>query len=70
MSGNYFNDKENTLRYFLINNQIQVISLSIVENNMRIVCAACTCLGNLRACETHSSHRRHRTHRTHSSHKY
>jgi hypothetical protein len=49
MSGNYFNDKENTLRQFLISNQIQVISLSIVENNMGMVCAACNCLGNFKA---------------------
>jgi hypothetical protein len=49
MTGNYFNDREGTLRQFLINNQIQVISLRIVENNMGMVCAACNCVGNFKA---------------------
>jgi hypothetical protein len=49
MNGNYFNDREGTLRQFLINNQIEVITLRIVENNMGMVCAACNCVGNFKA---------------------
>ncbi len=49
MNGNYFNDREGTLRQFLINNQIQIITLRIIENNMGMVCAACNCVGNFKA---------------------
>jgi hypothetical protein len=49
MNGNYYNDKENTLKQLLINNQIKVIDLHIVANDMGMTCKACTCIGPFKA---------------------
>jgi hypothetical protein len=57
MTGNYFTDKEGTLRQFLINNRIQINTLRIIENNMGAACAACNCVGNFKAIvEVPSAH--------------
>ena len=45
-NANYSNDKEGTLKKFLIEKGIQVISLSIkTDCGSSQVCAACVCLG-------------------------